>query len=556
MSENRPKRPAGDRPFEKKNERGERRPYNGEKKPYNGERRPYYGAKKAENGEGRPFEKGEGKFDGERRPYHGTKKPMDGEKRPYHGDKKPVDGEKRPYNGERKPRGPRKEKIDARKLALRALCDVTIGGAYSGIALNERLRDAEMSLEDKRLATSLFYTTLENRIRLDYVLGQFVEHMPEPFIRECLHLAAAQILYMDRIPDHAAVDEAVKQVKAYGRDQYAALVNGTLRNLIRAREAGSIEQPDRAVSAVRYLSIEHSVPETLVKRLVDAYGEEEAERIISFRPEEHWETVRPNLIDMNDGAFEKYLERRGWEWKKGLVPHSYHVLRAGDLPSDPDFRRGLFTVQGASSMLAAEALSPRNGGMLIDACAAPGGKASLLCELMQGTGRVYAYELHAHRVELIRNTAKRLRLYNMRPIQADATVLREDNVGQMDGVLLDAPCSGLGVMHNKPDIKYRLKETNIEEIVELQKRLMDTCCQYVKRGGAMVYSTCTILPEENSAQMDAFLERHPEFQLDLEGKWVPEELKGDFVDGKLQLLPGKYPEIDGFFIAKLVRKGY
>ena len=413
-----------------------------------------------------------------------------------------------------------------------------------------------MSVEDKRLATGMFYTALENRMRIEYVLGQFVEHMPEPFIRECLHLAAAQILYMDRVPDHAAVDEAVKQVKAYGREQYAALVNGALRNLIRAREAGSIQEPDRAASAVRYLSIEHSVPENIVKRLIEAYGEEEAERIISFRPREHWETVRPNLIDMDDGAFEQYLTRRGWEWKKGLVPHSYHVLRAGDLPSDPDFRRGLFTVQGGSSMLAAEALDPRSGSLLIDACAAPGGKASLLCELMQGTGRVYAYELHAHRVELIKSTARRLRLYNMRPVQADATVLREDNVGAMDGVLLDAPCSGLGVMHNKPDIKYRLKETNIEELVDLQRRLLDTCCQYVKRGGALVYSTCTLLPEENAGQVDEFLKRHPEFTLDVQGKWVPEALRGDFVDGKLQLLPGKHPEIDGFFIAKLIRRGY
>lgn len=531
MSEDRPKKP-----FNK-----ERRPYDGDRKPFDRERRPYAGEKKP--------------FDRERRPYDGERKPFDRERRPYDGEKKPFDKECRPYGGDRKPRGPRRETTDARKLALSALCDVTIGGAYSGIALNERLRNAELSLEDKRLATSMFYTALENRMRIEYVLGQFVERMPEPFIQEVLHLAAAQILYMDRVPDHAAVDEAVKQVKAFGREQYAALVNGTLRNLIRARDAGSIQQPDREVSAIRYLSIEHSVPEPIVKRLADAYGEQEAERIISFRPQEHWETVRPNLIDMNDEAFERYLTSRGWDWKKGIVPHSYHVLRAGDLPSDPDFRRGLFTVQGASSMLAAEALAPRNGSMLIDACAAPGGKASLLCELMQGTGRVYAYELHEHRVELIKNTARRLRLYNMRPIQADATVLRADNVGLIDGVLLDAPCSGLGVMHNKPDIKYRLKEANLEEIAALQKRLLDTCCQYVKKGGAMVYSTCTILPEENGEQVDAFLERHPEFALDLEGRWVPEELKGDFVDGKLQLLPGKYPEIDGFFIAKLIRRG-
>ena len=571
MSEDRPKKPFNKerrpydvdrkpfdrerRPYdgERKPFDRERRPYDGEKKPFDRERRPYDGDRKPFDRERRPYDVEKKPFDRERRPYDGERKPFDRERRPYDGEKKPFDRERRPYGGDRKPRGPRKETTDARKLALSALCDVTIGGAYSGIALNERLRNAELSLEDKRLATSMFYTALENRMRIEYVLGQFVERMPEPFIQEVLHLAAAQILYMDRVPDHAAVDEAVKQVKAFGREQYAALVNGTLRNLIRARDAGSIQQPDREVSAIRYLSIEHSVPEPIVKRLVDAYGEQEAERIISFRPQEHWETVRPNLIDMNDEAFERYLTSRGWEWKKGIVPHSYHVLRAGDLPSDPDFRRGLFTVQGASSMLAAEALAPRNGSLLIDACAAPGGKASLLCELMQGTGRVYAYELHEHRVELIKNTAKRLRLYNMRPIQADATVLREDNVGLIDGVLLDAPCSGLGVMDDKPDVKYRHTPESVAELCDTQRKLLDACCRYVRVGGTLVYSTCSMLKDENERQIARFLKDHPEFEIDALPDTVPSALRAHYGENGLQLLPCR-DGVEGFFVARMKRR--
>ncbi len=462
-------------------------------------------------------------------------------------------GERR--GGAGAPKKLKKENMDARKLALSALCDVTIGGAFSGIALNERLRKADLSVEDKRLATNIFYTALENRMRIEYVLAQFVEHMPEPFIREALHVAAAQILYMDRVPDHAAVDEAVKQVRAYGREQYTALVNGTLRNLIRARDAGTIQHPDRAVSVVRYLSIEYSLPESIVAKLIEAYGEEEAEKIISFRPEERWETIRPNLIEMDDAQFEAYLTRRGWNWRKGIVPHSYHVLRAGDLPSDPDFRRGLFSVQGASSMLAAQAVSPKPGSMVLDACAAPGGKAALMCEMMQGTGRVYAYEVHAHRVELIKAVAKRLRLYNMRPVQMNAALLKEENVGTMDYVLLDAPCSGLGVVTNKPDIKYRLKDTDMQKLTDLQARLLDTCCQYVKKGGALVYSTCTILPEENERQVAAFLERHPEFSLDPDTRWVPEALRDQFEGGMLKLMPYKDADIDGFFIARMIRTG-
>ena len=462
-------------------------------------------------------------------------------------------GSKSAFAGSKRP-GKKKDDMDARKLALSALSDVTIGGAYAGLALNDRLRRAsELSVEDKRLATNIFYTALENRLRIEYVLSQFVEHMPEPFIREVLHVAAAQILYMDRVPDHAAVDEAVKQVRAFGREQYTALVNGALRNLIRARDGGTIEQPDRAVSAVRYLSIEHSVPELIVSRLIGAYGEEEAERIISYRPREHWENIRPNLMEMNDEQFEAYLDRRGWTWQKGVVPHSYRVLRAGDLPSDPDYRRGLFSVQGASSMLSALALNPKSGTMVLDACAAPGGKAALLCELMQGTGRVYAYELHEHRVELIKNTARRLRLYNMRPVQMDATVLKEENVYGMDSVLLDAPCSGLGVMTSKPDLKYRLKDEKLEPIVEEQKKLLDTCCRYVKPGGTLVYSTCTLFKAENGDQIAAFLQRHPEFELIQDDGWLPDKLKPLFEGGMIQLLAHRDRGMEGFFIARLRR---
>ena len=535
-------------------ERREKKPFrpNDGKKPYS---KPGEGKESRGN---RPFRK-----DGEK-PFHKDgDKPFrkDGEKpfrrdgdRPFRkdGDKPFRKDGARPFNkGGHGPGG--KKPADPRRVALNALCDVTMADAYAGIALNKRLKEAELTPEDKRLATSIFYTALENRMRIEHLLGQFVAHMPEPIVREVLHLATAQIIFMDRIPDHAAVDEAVNQIKRLGREQYAALVNGTLRNLIRARDAQELKEPVREENPTRYLSIMNSVPETLVARLIQAYGEEEAEKIVSYKPAEHWENVRPNLMEMDDAAFEKYMTDRGWTWEKGTAAHSYRLLKAGDLAGDEDFKKGLFSIQGESSMLAAQAVCAKPGMNIVDACAAPGGKSALMCEMMQGTGRVYAYELHEHRVELLKSMGTRLRIYNLRPVIADATVFRPENEGRMNAVLVDAPCSGLGVMGDKPDLKYRMRDEKVSELAETQKKLLDTCSQYVQPGGLLVYSTCTLLPEENQDQVKAFLESHPEFSLETDVSWLPEALRSQAENGMIQLLPHRHEGLDGFFIARMRR---
>ena len=461
-------------------------------------------------------------------------------------------GPKTGFKGNRKqppkPAGP-----SPRQAALKALQDVVRGDAYAAQALDRQLEAARLSPEDRRLAASMFYFAVENRLYIEAMLGRFMEAKPEPVVNDILHIAAAQILFMDRVPDYAAVDQAVNQVRALNRPQYAPMVNGALRNLICARDAGTLNTPDRAANPVRYLSIMHSLPETMVARLVEDYGADTAEEIVSFKPSEHWETVRPNLNELDDAAFERRMAERGWHFMPGTVPHSWHVIGAGDLPSDPDYRRGLFSIQSESSMLAALAVGVKPGMNIVDACAAPGGKTALMAELMRGSGRVYAYELHEHRVELIKKTALRLRLYNVRPIQADATVLRPENEGAMDAVLLDAPCSGLGVMTSKPDLKYRLKDEKIEPIAAEQRKLLDTCCRYVKRGGTLVYSTCTLLKEENGGQIAAFLERHPEFELIQDDGWLPDKLKPYFENGMIQLLAHRDRGMEGFFIARLRR---
>ena len=455
----------------------------------------------------------------------------------------------RPAPAEAKPARP--SGPDARRLALNALLDVTASGAYSTLALDEHLRASRIDPQDKRLATSVFYTALENRLKLQYALKQFVERMPDREIECILHIAAAQLLLMDKIPDYAAVDAAAEQARALNREPYVALVNGALRSLIRARDAGELRWPDRS-DPLSYLSIMHSLPEPLAARLIADYGLEEAERIIAYRPEVRQETVRPNLTQMDAASFEDYGRQKGWNLEKATAGNAFRLTRPGDLTGDPDYKAGLYSVQGEGSMLAAYALEPRRAGNYLDACAAPGGKSALIAELMQLTGRVQSWDVHEHRVELIQNTKKRLRLDNLRPAHRDAAVHREDLDATFDGVLIDAPCSGLGVMHDKPDIKYRVTEADLGALTELQKKILDACAPYVAPGGLLVYATCTILKDENERQVRSFLMNHPEFEPETSRSYLPESLRPLVVDGMVQLQAYQW-NAEGFFIARMRR---
>jgi len=210
-------------------------------------------------------------------------------------------------------------------------------------------------------------------------------------------------------------------------------------------------------------------------------------------------------------------------------------------------------MQGESSMLAAMAVKAKPGMQILDTCAAPGGKTCLMAEQMKGAGRVYAWDLHEHRVELIQAAARRLGLENIRTQARDAAKINENLVTSMDAVLIDAPCSGLGVMGDKPDIKYRLNMDTVGALLPIQESILNCCSKYVQPGGLLVYSTCTILPEENTLQIEKFLKNHPEFEADCDVSWLPETLRERCENGMLQLLPGR-DGVEGFFIARLRRK--
>ncbi len=441
----------------------------------------------------------------------------------------------------------------ARLVALDTLMDVHQQDAYAALALDKRLT-AEKGIDgrDKRLATELVYGTLENQIRLDYMLDHFLERKDiEAVVRDILRMGAYQLFFLDRVPNSAAVDEAVKLTRIKDREPYTGLVNAVLRNMI--REPNRVAYPKPSEEPARFLSLMYSLPLWLAERLMAAYGPAEALAIAKHRTEEATVTVRPNLERIAEADFAAYLQRRHLTFAPGIVPGAFRLARPGDLSQETEFKRGMFSIQGESSMLAAMAVGVKAGWTVLDACAAPGGKTALLAELLRGTGRVHAWDVHGHRVELLRAMVARLYLDNVRIAQRDASAFRQELEGTMDAVLVDAPCSGLGVMLNKPDVKYRQTLETVASLVDIQARLLDTCCQYVKSGGVLVYSTCSILPEENAGQIASFLARHPEFVPEGLAEHVPEALRDQVVDSQLQLFAHR-DGIDGFYIARMVRR--
>ena len=498
----------------------------------------------------------------ENRPAFGEKKefvprenrPAFGEKRGFapRGDK-PSFGEKRsfaPRTTER--RAPRPANLAPRRVALETLLDVSRSDAYASLALDKRLAQANLPRRDRAFVTQLVYGTLENRMTLDWRIDQFLEGEKEieQTIREILRMGAYQLFYLDRVPDMAAVDESVSLTRAMGFEALTGLVNGVLRNMIRGKN--DVVWPKPQDDAVKYLSIMFSAPEALCEMLVKAYGEHDAMEILRYRPKDRTVTVRVNYLRCDDARLRSLFADDELDFEPGALEGVYKVHGAGDMTRMRAFQNGLFTIQGESSVLAARMVGAKPGQTVLDACAAPGGKTAVLSEMMDDTGRVYAWDTHAHRVELIRGTANRLKLENVRPAVKDASVPREDMAMTLDAALIDAPCSGTGVMTEKPDVKYRVTAEGVQSLCFTQAAILDAVAPMVKVGGTLVYSTCSILPQENEEQVKLFLARHPEYEVWRMGAELPEKLAAHEGEYGLQMFAHR-DGTDGFYVCRLRR---
>jgi len=473
--------------------------------------------------------------------------PANGKNGPFRG--KPANGR----NG--KDAGPQKvlheEGMPARRLALRVIRQVTEQGAYASLSLDKALENCGLISADRRLVSRLVYDTLDHLIYLDYVLSQVMAREDTDIkLRNILRLGACQILLEDRIPESAATDTSVRLCTEAGMEGLKGVCNGILRNLVRKKDELVFPDPEKEPDKAE--SIRYSVPEWLWKKLKADYGTAEAAAIVTHSTAAESWTVRPNLTKLTDDDFEKVLAKKVWEKEKTDLPHAWKVRGAMDIARDADFLNGSFSIMTPGSMMACLAMDVKRGKQVLDCCAAPGGKSCYLAELMAGTGRVQAWDIHEHRTALIEAQAKRLGLENIRPMVRDASRLREDLAESMDAVLLDAPCTGLGMLSEKPDIKLRLTEESLGELKALQQKLLDTVCTYVKPGGTLVYSTCSVLTEENEAQVEAFLAGHPDFEACGLPDTIPERFRTNRKAG-LQLLPSR-DGTEGFYLCRMKKK--
>jgi 16S rRNA (cytosine967-C5)-methyltransferase len=433
----------------------------------------------------------------------------------------------------------------SRRLALEALTDVAGDGAYSTLALDKRLREVRLSPEDRRLATALFYGVIEKGTALEYILSKFMARPAEDAVtRENLKMAAYQIFYM-AIPDYAACGEAVSLSRALGREALCPLVNAVTRRMSREKE--TIQWPENPIDR---LSVETSTPPWLIRALRDDMGEDVADAFLRYAPEDHFTSIFVNTLRTDVDALTAMLKDEGFPVREGLVPGSLRVTGGGLADTDA-FRKGFFTIQGEASTLSAIALGVKGGMQVFDACAAPGGKTFALAQMMRGSGRVHAMDIHEHRVKLIEAGAKRLGLDNVRPRVGDARQVVRTLQGQMDAVLVDAPCSGLGIL-GKVDVRRRVTSRDLEDLPGTQLAILESSAQLLKPGGALVYSTCTVFSAENRGVVEAFLSRNKGYELKGLARQLPESFSGKVQDGMLNLLP-QNDGTDGFFIARMVK---
>ena len=442
-----------------------------------------------------------------------------------------------------------------RELVLDILIEVNEKDQYSHLVIRSVL-DKYQYLDKKERAflTRLAEGTIEHQIEMDYMIDSFSKvkvRKMKPLIRNLLRMSVYQLRYMDAIPDSAVCNEAVKLAKKRGFRQLSGFVNGVLRSIV--REGDKLLYPDAAIEPKRYLEVKYSVPGWIINRWMKAYGYEQTETILSHFYQESPLTIRTNRTKCTPEELRtKLINEQVTVEKIGEIPaesgefkdaldrlwgYAYTISDFDHLQSLQTFQDGDFYVQDLSSMLVAEMAAPKKGDYVIDVCAAPGGKSSHIAELMDGTGMVEARDLTEYKTNLIEENIRRHGLLNMKAVCMDATVFDRDSVGKADILICDLPCSGLGVMGKKTDIRYKMTEEKEKELVQLQRQILKTVIPYVKENGTVIYSTCTIDRAENEEN----------------AAWIEREFPELSLVAMKQMLPGEAGN-DGFFISKFVRR--
>ncbi len=434
-----------------------------------------------------------------------------------------------------------------RKLAYQILKTAYTGATYSNIALDNALKKYELSEADRGLLTAIVMGVTERRLTLDHLIDALARDPAkiEPEARILLQMGIYQILYLDRIPAYAAVNESVE----LAGKRAAGFVNAILRELLRRKEKKSLQTlfPSEANDPAGYLSVTYSFPAAVCRRFVKLYGYEEAKETFAAFNRPPALTLRTNPLKINRADYAALLEEKGITYRLSERLENAVLLDGVSFPMLPGFDEGYFFVQDEASQICVEALDAQPGDFMIDACACPGSKSFGAALKMGNKGKILSFDLHESKLKLIEKSALRLGIGIIEAKQRDGRIFEEALEGRADRVLCDVPCSGLGVIGKKPEIRYKDMD-EFARLPDIQLAILENNARYVKAGGVLVYSTCTVLPEENRENVARFLEKHPEFEpIDFKAGGLASE------DGSLSLAPHIH-HTDGFFVAKFTRK--
>jgi len=440
-----------------------------------------------------------------------------------------------------------------REVALNILYNTECKGEYANMSLKRHLRQTSFQERDIHFITKLVYGTLEKQITIDMVLENFADlHKINPWVRNIIRMGCYQILFLEKVPDSAVCDESVKLCKTMGYPGLSGFVNAVLRNISRSKNKFKFELVCDTDPIA--LSMHFSYPVWLVKKWLEDFGTEYTIKIISSMSLDDCTSIRVNTQKITPERLKEILEKSGITVSTGLyVKEALKILKAGDIELNSFYKEGLFTIQDEASMLVVNILDPHPGEYVLDACAAPGGKTIYMSELMANRGQILAWDIHEHRVEMITRNAIRMGSSIICAAKQDARKIAPEKVGQFDRVLVDALCSGLGVCHKKPDIKLKIRLEDMISILDVQWDILSTCSNYVKLGGVLVYSTCTINADENQRMISKFISNYDNFEIDSIHEYLPEALRTVVSDdGTLQLIPSR-DFVDGFYITRLKR---
>lgn len=433
--------------------------------------------------------------------------------------------------------------MNARDIAVDAITAFRKRDAWSDGFLRNKIRNAKLDSRDAALATEIVNGVLQNLYLINFYIKTFSSvkfSKIAPGILDILQVAIYQIVYLERIPDSAAINDAVNRAKR-NNPRAAGFVNAITRKISSQKNNLPSLKCD---SFEDFLSLNYSHPLWLVKVLVSAYGNEEAEKILSFNNIRPRNSARVNTLKTST---ESLIDEENM-FEKGPVKDSVYINFKGNIENSSAFQKGYIYIQDLASQIAATTLSPFKEAIVLDACSAPGGKSFLLAQLMENTGKIFSCDVYEHKLRIIQDTAERLGIKNISTILRDSSEFFDEWQDYFDFILADVPCSGLGIIRKKPDIRYK-DENDIKELPDLQLKILKNVARYLKKGGSLLYSTCTILPQENERVIGSFLEENKEFEEVNECLDVP-YIKNKYGITLLTHISGT----DGFYICKLRRK--